>query len=152
MYSAREHKRTFYSISLPDDDIRTLKDTINETLCGIMRSGCNSGYSTWSLGIKTRHSEHQRKGPCCPKRKVQGDPKGNMTQSTRYSTSIRLKRNKCFTRYLLLQILSSLVAASGALSIGASVSQTGVLIPALQREDNPELRITLEEGSWLSKL
>ena len=51
-----------------------------------------------------------------------------------------------------LQWLSTLAGSSGGLAVGASVGLTSVLIPGLQAERDPAIRLDLEQGSWLGEL
>lgn len=53
---------------------------------------------------------------------------------------------------VLPQWIVALSAASGAITIGTCYGLSSVLIPALQEETNPLLRITLEEGSIIVTL
>ena len=47
--------------------------------------------------------------------------------------------------------MTALAAASASLGCGFCVVHTGVLIPALQKETDPNLKISLKEGSWMGK-
>ena len=38
-----------------------------------------------------------------------------------------------------------------ALSFGSQVAVAGVIIPKLQEEEDPRVRMTLEQGSWIRK-
>ena len=53
---------------------------------------------------------------------------------------------------IALQWLSTLAGSSGGLAVGASVGLTSVLIPGLQAERDPAIRLDLEQGSWLGEL
>ena len=47
------------------------------------------------------------------------------------------------------QYVAAFSAASSALSVGFCVAHTGILIPQLQND--PEMRISLKQGSWMGK-
>ena len=50
------------------------------------------------------------------------------------------------------KVIMALAAQSNALAIGGSLVLPGLLIPALQKEDDPNLRIGLDEGSLFGEL
>ena len=65
-------------------------------------------------------------------------------EAHQFTISINLWFLSCLTQWFV-----AFVSTLQAVTIGAHISLSTVLIPALQREENPELKITLEEGSWL---
>ena len=48
--------------------------------------------------------------------------------------------------------LAILAGSSGGLAVGASVGLTSVLIPSLQAEQDENISLDLEQGSWLGEL
>ena len=47
--------------------------------------------------------------------------------------------------------LAILAGSSGGLAVGASVGLTSVLIPSLQDEQDENITLDLEQGSWLGE-
>ena len=64
------------------------------------------------------------------------------------------KTKKCTERtssLITFHWLAILAGSSGGLAVGASVGLTSVLIPSLQDEQDENITLDLEQGSWLGE-
>ena len=65
--------------------------------------------------------------------------------------ALYLPSSYCLIQWLNLQILGAVGVSQVALSFGSQVAVAGVIIPKLQEEEDPRVRMTLEQGSWIRK-